>query len=76
MQKKSTLLYLVDDFEKVAGGIDEWNLIMEENDHTYKSDQTELKSPSEHSVQVILDFAQSYSFIKSKTIDVIDMYLN
>ena len=75
MHKKSTLFYLVNDFEKLTGENEDWDLQMRDSDRIDASDQ-DLLSPSNSVVEAILDFAKSYSFIKPLSFQGIDLYLN
>ncbi len=76
MQRLSTLFYLVNEFEKVTGELEDWEMKMEECDYKKDAAANCLSGPSAESVQAILDFAQSYHYEKSRTLDGIDMYLN
>lgn len=64
MNRKSTLFYLVNDFEKGGGDMEDLDVKME------------FQSPSDKAVRAILAFAQSYCFVQSQTIEGIDLYLN
>ena len=64
MDKKSTLLKLVNDFEKGIGELEDLDV------------KTEFQAPSDKTIKAILAFAQSYRFVQSRTIEGIDMYLN
>ncbi|MBT3244027.1 MAG: hypothetical protein HN352_12820 [Bacteroidetes bacterium] len=76
MHKKTTLFYLVNDLEKLTEEYDDCDVEMDDSDIYNKLEMTEFQNPSDQTVQAILDFAQSYSCIKSRTLDEIDLYLN
>ncbi len=75
MHKKSTLFYLVNDFERLTGENEDWDSKMRNSDRIDTSDE-DFENPSNSVVEAILDFAKSYSFIKPNSFQGIDLYLN
>lgn len=75
MSKKSTLFKLENDFEKESGALEGWEVKMEDS-NVIKKGKMESRSPSDETIAAILAFAKSYSCLKSRSLDGIDLYLN
>ena len=75
MSKKSTLFKNVNDFEDGRGKLEGCEVKMEKNEYDMLG-MVEFQSPSDETIKTILAFAQSYSYVPSRTLEGIDMYLN
>ncbi len=75
MIKKSTQLNLVNDLVKGSEELKDWSVKMEDSELSI-SGAMESRSPSNETINAILAFAKSYSFLPSRTLEGIDLYLN